>query len=49
MKALGDNPTETQVRAIVAEVDTDRDGNISFDEFVAVNISNSKRKRINPF
>jgi hypothetical protein len=34
MKSLGDNPTESQVKTILAEVDTNKDGNVSFDEFV---------------
>ncbi len=36
MKSLGDNPTETQVKTILAEVDTNKDGNVSFEEFVHV-------------
>jgi len=35
-RSLGQNPSETELQDIISEVDTDRDGTISFSEFISM-------------
>lgn len=34
MRSLGQNPTEKEIAELIKEVDTDKDGNINFQEFL---------------
>jgi calmodulin len=36
MKSLGENPTDAQLKALIAEVDVDNNHTIEFNEFVTV-------------
>ncbi|KAM5338852.1 calmodulin-alpha-like [Glossophaga mutica] len=42
LKALGQNPTEDELKNIIAQVDTDGDGAISFPEFLAAMVKRMK-------
>lgn len=35
-RSLGQNPSDTELQDIISEVDTDRDGTISFAEFISM-------------
>ena len=35
MKQLGHNPSEAELKEMIAEIDIDNDGQIDFDEFLA--------------
>lgn len=36
MRSLGQTPTESELNELIAEVDTDKNGSINFEEFVAL-------------
>lgn len=36
MRKLGHNPSEEEVKQMIAEVDTDNSGSIDFNEFLAL-------------
>lgn len=40
MKSLGEYPTEEQIKAAIAEVDENGNGEVEFDEFVMVRAPN---------
>ena len=42
MKSLGQNPSDQELREIIAEVDLDGNGNIDFNEFVIIMQKRSK-------
>ena len=45
MRSLGQNPTETELRDMVSEVDADGNGTIDFSEFLTMPVETWERTR----
>ena len=49
MRQLGENPTEAEIKELIAEADTEKDGTIGLDEFMVLmgkKLKNTKEKEI---